>query len=277
MCENNFAESSSVGFAHLSHGLSERVLDFENLEMSGIVLNYIVPAVGDVLSTLLYLSPLYKGYKIHKAGHIGEFDLIPYAMMLFNNLVWSIYALGLDTPSQFFVITPNFVGLVSTVMVFTWTMHMTSEALRKKLQLIFLFITALYIPAVYIVLVTCDHDTRQSIFSIFTLIVQFCFLSSPLRNTLEIIKQRDASSIYLPLSVTVLISCLFWAVYGFVLMDKTIYIPNCISSVLGVLQLLLKIIFPSRNVAIQKVDDSEEESHQSAKQVQEEHDLEIAS
>jgi uncharacterized protein with PQ loop repeat len=214
--------------------------------MSNVVLNYVIPAFGDVISTLLYLSPLHEGYKILKTQKIGEFDLIPYIMMIFNNLVWSIYALGLPSPSQFFVIIPNFFGLVSAALVLSWTSHLASEQTRKRLQMIIAFITGVYIPLVYAIQVSCTPERRQNIFSVFTLIVQFCFLGSPLANTMKIVRQKDASSIHLPLTVLMLTSCTLWALYGFVLMDKTVYAPNCISCAIVSLQIILKLIFPNK-------------------------------
>jgi solute carrier family 50 protein (sugar transporter) len=211
-----------------------------------VLLNYMIPAVGDVVCGLLYLSPVLQAYKINKSNKLGEFNVIPYALMVFNCMVWSFYALGLPQPSQFFVITPNFLGFISGVLVISWTGHLISDKARKHLMEIFLFITTLYVPLAYAIFSTFDNASRQKIYSYITLIVQFAFIGSPLLESWHIVKSKDASSIYLPLASLTLLSSILWAVYGFTIADVTMYLPNSISAGIGLAQIVLRMMYPPK-------------------------------
>lgn len=78
------------------------------------------------------------------------------------------------------------------------------------------------------------------------LILVFYFLS-PLSTLLEVLRKRDSSSLVLELGVMNTLNGLLWATYGIVaLRDPFVWAPNAFGAALGVVQVALKLIIPSK-------------------------------
>lgn len=69
---------------------------------------------------------------------------------------------------------------------------------------------------------------------------------SPLTVLLEIIKEKDAAGLYLPMIVMNLITSASWGAYGFIYIgDVVVYGPNLFAVLLSASQLVLKCVYPS--------------------------------
>jgi len=62
----------------------------------------------------------------------------------------------------------------------------------------------------------------------------------------KILRERNAASIYLPLSVAVLLCSAFWGAYGIVLGDITFIYPNIPGVLLAAIQIGLRCCFGAR-------------------------------
>ena len=70
--------------------------------------------------------------------------------------------------------------------------------------------------------------------------------ASPLSTIAEVLKTRDASSILAPLTLSQVANCALWTAYGiFAARDIFVWVPNGTGLVLGLIQLALKLLFPS--------------------------------
>jgi solute carrier family 50 protein (sugar transporter) len=227
-----------------------------------VFMNTVAPIIGTTLSSLMYISPIAGSYRVHKSQNLGDFNPIPYPLMIFNNLVWATYALGLNAPSQYYVLTPNWFGFMSGVLILGWTFPLASRKTQYQMMSIFMFIVVVYLPAVYGLLLACSLSMRQYVVGKITLVVQFVFFGSPLMNILSMVKNKDASSIYFPLALMTSVSCSAWAVYGLAISDQTVLLPNLVGGIIGYLQILLRCIFPGKTGGRIVVDALEEEDEE---------------
>jgi solute carrier family 50 (sugar transporter) len=74
----------------------------------------------------------------------------------------------------------------------------------------------------------------------------FCFYLSPLSTLADVLKHRDSSSLTLPLCMMNIVNGTLWLVYGLVLSDAFIWVPNGVGALLGMLSTALCCIFPRR-------------------------------
>ena len=73
--------------------------------------------------------------------------------------------------------------------------------------------------------------------------------ASPLSAMAQVIKERNADSIYAPMTVAQVLNCGMWTVYGFfAINDVFVWAPNLVGWLLGLLQLLLKFLFRSQSL-----------------------------
>lgn len=70
---------------------------------------------------------------------------------------------------------------------------------------------------------------------------------APLSTLLQVLMQRDSSSLVLALSIMNTLNGLLWATYGIVaLSDPFVWVPNAFGATLGVIQIFLKLSIPSK-------------------------------
>jgi solute carrier family 50 protein (sugar transporter) len=71
------------------------------------------------------------------------------------------------------------------------------------------------------------------------------YFASPMTTMLEVIKQRDASSLYPPMVIANIVNCFCWVVYGLMALDDPIiYGQNGAGMALNVVNLVLVMVFP---------------------------------
>ena len=74
--------------------------------------------------------------------------------------------------------------------------------------------------------------------------------SSPLSSISSVIAERDASSIYAPMTAAQCANGTLWTLYGlFGVGDVFVWGPNLVGLLLGLAQLALKLVFPSKAAA----------------------------
>eukprot|EP00475_Leptophrys_vorax_P034122 TRINITY_DN546_c0_g1_i1.p1 TRINITY_DN546_c0_g1~~TRINITY_DN546_c0_g1_i1.p1 ORF type:complete len:312 (+),score=41.63 TRINITY_DN546_c0_g1_i1:87-1022(+) len=210
-----------------------------------ILTTYVVPSAGGILTLFLFFSPMQGALRVHREKCIGEFNIIPYAFMFANCFAWCSYAIGLPITSTFFVFVPNLLGFVSGAIVLALTFPYASEDTRFRVLLVFLGIICVQAPAEFFVATFTDTATRINIYGDMAIAVQLMFFASPLAGIVEIIRTKDSKSLYWPLALTASASSALWAVYGASIGAMPILAPNGVSTVIGLIQVVLCMIYKS--------------------------------
>jgi len=72
------------------------------------------------------------------------------------------------------------------------------------------------------------------------------YYASPLTTMSQVIKEKSSASLNWPVSMMNVLNGTLWLFYGLAIKDLFISIPNTIGAVLGLLQLSLVAIYPSK-------------------------------
>ena len=70
--------------------------------------------------------------------------------------------------------------------------------------------------------------------------------SSPLSTIKTVLSSRSSGSILGYLTMAQVTNCSLWSIYGLAIKDKFVYGPNLIGLGFGIIQLILKLAFPSK-------------------------------
>ncbi|TVU21157.1 hypothetical protein EJB05_30781, partial [Eragrostis curvula] len=168
---------------------------------------FIVGVIGNIVSVLVFVSPIKTFCRIVKGGSTEEFEPSPYVFTLLNALLWLYY--GLTKPDGFLVATVNGFGAVMEVIY------------------VILFI-------VYAV----DHDTRIRTARLAAAVDIASF------GVVFLITTFAISELSLRIMVIGMICmCLNIVMYGSPLAAT---IPNGIGFVLGTIQLIIYAIYKIR-------------------------------
>ncbi|KAJ8913612.1 hypothetical protein NQ315_013434 [Exocentrus adspersus] len=119
--------------------------------------------------------------------------------------------------------------------IFDWN----TTVIRQFLACVsFLVTTLLYIHRLE------DAETAKSHLGLVCCMVTILFFAAPLASLLHVIKVKNTDSLPYHLICATFIVSLQWVIYGIILKDKFIQIPNFLGCVLSAFQLSLFIIYP---------------------------------
>ncbi|KXZ52053.1 hypothetical protein GPECTOR_10g1076 [Gonium pectorale] len=181
---------------------------------NNVLLDTVVPALGAIVSTAMYLSPLKAVLRASRDKSLGELNPLPLSITIANTLAWTSYGLLKRDP---FVTAPNTVGILISVF-----MTLTAFGLAD------------------------EQTPPPSPQGLAGNVVCLIYYAAPLSTMWEVIRTRNSASILVPLTMMNTLNAALWTTYGIAVLDPYIWLPNGIGLALSLLQIALRLLFPSR-------------------------------
>ena len=215
----------------------------------------LAPKMGVMTSTGLYLAPAAAVFAARKANDIGQLNPIPLAVMSIVSVAWLAYGLTAYDP---YVAICNLGGsVISALYVLTILplLQNNPKTLRRTQTVLLAGMTTSL--CLWTTLAFWSHDpwstsnkflSRTKIKSIlgsFATGLFLVFSGSPLSTINDVIKTQDSASILGSITIVQVVNTSLWSAYGFAIKDRFLWGPNIIGLGLGLVQLVLKLIFPS--------------------------------
>ncbi|KAD0462165.1 hypothetical protein E3N88_44240 [Mikania micrantha] len=202
--------------------------------------------MGNIISFLVFLSPLPTFHKIYKKKSTEGFQSLPYAVALFSAMLWIYYALLKG--NTLLLITINSVGIViETFYLCVFVFYAPKKARMESLKLIILFIV---IGFGLIVLMTQfllkSAQQRGVVVGWICLVFSLCVFVAPLGVVRQVIKTKSVEYMPILLSVALTISAVMWFFYGLLLGDFNIAIPNTLGFTFGIIQIILYMMYKNK-------------------------------
>ncbi|KAG2502021.1 hypothetical protein HYH03_000515 [Edaphochlamys debaryana] len=209
-----------------------------------VFLDTVVPALGALVSTLMYLAPLKAVLKAHREKNLGELNPLPFGVTIANCVAWLCYGLLKHDP---FVTTPNTPGVLIGVFMTTTAYGLAEEAVRQRLRFV-VCLTAGVMPVlgVFTAFFAENLAQQQAIWGLAGNTIALIYYAAPLTTMWDVIRTRNSSSILVPLTVMNTLNAALWTTYGIAVLDVYIWLPNGIGLALSVLQIALRVVFPAR-------------------------------
>jgi solute carrier family 50 protein (sugar transporter) len=158
---------------------------------------------------------------------------------------------------DYFIFFPNAAGMLLGVY-YTLSLIPLASTRQKQLMVRFAVLgiaTVLVASMVSFIGFQGDDllELRDLPLGITAVALQIVFFASPIgviRTIIQVVyilmsQTRDSSLIYLPLAITTVINCSLWSIYGIVIMDYFIAGPNIASTLLGLVQIIFRGIYPA--------------------------------
>lgn len=200
--------------------------------LKDILLSEIVPLSGPFFFLLLQISTIHTGYSIYRTKSIGMFSILPFLSLLVNCIVWLLYGL---LKRELTMIIPNFIG-VFVALICCIIYHINA---KEKYQILYNYYN---IVAIITVISLILSSLRLN----FALGVLGCLLSiavsaAPLAVIKTVISEKSTASLPFGTSLILWVNGLSWMLYGLILNDPLVYLPNMLGLLLSSCQLLLFI------------------------------------
>jgi len=165
-----------------------------------------------------------------------------------SSWLWLQYGFSMANP---YIVAGNLPALTAAVyglLMMLPLMHGADDAPALRM-VVGLFVTGSFVTFclwAYLIFVPVESSERSSVLGSYATLIFIILAASPLSSMGTVIAKRDASPIYAPMTAAQCINCMLWTVYGFVAAhDVFVWGPNLTGLSLGLMQLALKLCYPS--------------------------------
>lgn len=207
------------------------------------------PLAGVFTSNALFMAPFTAVLTRARAGTLGELNPIPVAVTVLSSWAWLQYGLSVPDP---FIVAGNLPALTAAVyglLLMLPLMHGPAHATAlHHVQVIFVCgCFAMMALWAYLIFSKTADEERSSLLGTWATAIFIVLAASPLSSMRTVIATRDSSSIYAPMTAAQCVNCALWTVYGLAAAHNIfVWGPNLTGLLLGLMQLTLKLCFPSK-------------------------------
>jgi len=195
-----------------------------------------------LISSGVFLSPVPTVQNIIKEKSVGNLPLLPYSSMCVNSLMWMTYGILKKDSKVWF---PNAFGLFCGLNYFyQFQKYCPKNAsnLPGTISQHIQYSIALVVSALVAAAVLKTQSAAELIGKLGVVLCVILF-ASPLAALKSVIETESAKSIPLPFTLTCILNCFLWTVYGFDMGDFNIYFPNLLGLLSSLAQLGLIILY----------------------------------
>lgn len=181
-----------------------------------------------------------KDYWIKKST--SDTSVLTFVAGYITSAIWLKYGLLTSERSLIYV---NSVG-VATMLAYTICFYLFTVKKRETLR-IFCLANIFLASVLFYTSVQSERHRATEIVGVVGIGVSLVFFASPLANLAHVVKVKNSESLPFSMILSSFVVTLLWFVYGCLIEDAFIQVPNFIGCVLLVAQLLLFVVYPAKS------------------------------
>mmetsp|Transcript_19702 Transcript_19702/g.32379 ORF Transcript_19702/g.32379 Transcript_19702/m.32379 type:complete len:236 (-) Transcript_19702:660-1367(-) len=211
--------------------------------MDNVFTRTVAPAIGVVVSQFLFLGPLSAVLECRRLNELGAVNPYVFPMIWANCIGWVSYGFF---SMNLYITLGNLFGIFWGLFYSFSAYGLTQNwQVKRRLEALVIVIGFLWTVLCLIMLYQSSEVARKVVGIVATTMAMALFLS-PLVTMLTVIKEKDSASINRGFMIAQIINCGMWSLYGLVIVDPFVIIPNVFGFGLGIAQLVLVFMFPNR-------------------------------
>ncbi|KAI3968522.1 hypothetical protein MKX01_007832 [Papaver californicum] len=226
--------------------------------MAALTINFIVGVIGNIISILVFLSPITTFRGIVKKKATENFKGIPYICTLLSTSLWTYY--GLLKPGGMLIVTVNGAGAILQVIYVTlFIIYAPKDSKIKHLKLAGFLNIGFYGAVLLVTLLATHGSLRLTVVGFICAGLTLGMYGAPLGAMKNVVTTKSVE--YMPFMLTffLFLNGGIWSVYSVLVKDFFIGVPNVIGFVLGSVQLIMYIIYnnkaKSKKLSMEKVEE----------------------
>ncbi|XP_073811206.1 sugar transporter SWEET1 [Musca autumnalis] len=198
-----------------------------------------------VITTVLqYLSGAVICRKYISKKSTGESSGFPFICGFLSCSYWVLYGMLSNEHS---VVLVNSIG-VTLFLIYTLIYYVFTVNKNAYVKMFLFVLTALCGIAFYINTIP-DIQQAQNFMGIVCCVVTVTFFAAPLTNLLHVIRVKNSESMPFPLIIMSFLVSVQWLIYGVIISDTFIQLPNFLGCILSLMQLGLFVCYPPKSFA----------------------------
>lgn len=204
----------------------------------------VVGIIGNVISCIMFLSPIPTFAKIIKMKSVQDFKPDPYLATILNCALWVFYGMPFVHPDSLLVLTINGFGCVLE-LIYVLIFLIFSDWPKRRKMIIALVIEFIFYGIVVSVTFQFIHGTHaRTIFvGAFCVALNVIMYASPLTVMRMVIKTKSVKFMPFYLSLANFANGVCWLAYATIKFDPWVAVPNGLGALLGGLQLIIYAMY----------------------------------
>jgi len=190
----------------------------------------------------LFLSGISLCQKVKRQGDTKDVTMAPFLITSANCAFWLKYGLLRDDSTLVVVnATGLFLELVYLAYYFSYTGISSRRTVTKQIFVFYCLFSAVFYGAVFMTtapLVAIGYVGSCTAMGVY---------AAPLATVAKVIRLKSSEFMSFPLSAVGLVVSIEWLLYGMILADQFLTVPNFIGVLLGIFQMALFVKFPSKS------------------------------
>ncbi|XP_018806193.1 bidirectional sugar transporter SWEET16-like [Juglans regia] len=226
--------------------------------------SFIVGIIGNVISILVFTSPIKTFRQVVKRKSTENYKGIPYVTTLLSTSLWTFY--GLLNPNGLLVITVNGAGAIfQAIYVILFLVYAPMDKKVQTGTLVAIFNVGFLGLVIAVTLLAMHGSLRLTFVGILCVVLTIGMYAAPLSAMRRVIKTKSVEYMPFLLSFFLFLNATIWTIYSVLVKDFYIGVPNATGVVLGSGQLIVYAIYKNKSVlpekSIEKIDEEEGSAH----------------
>ncbi|XP_002516944.2 bidirectional sugar transporter SWEET17 [Ricinus communis] len=213
-----------------------------------------VGIIGNVISVLMFLSPVGTFWRIIKNESTEEFESLPYVCTLLNAALWTYY--GIIKPGAYLVATVNGFGIVvEIVYVALFLIYAPAKMRAKTAILVGLLDVGFLAAAILVTRLALKGEVRIDATGFMCAGLNIIMYGSPLAAMKTVVTTKSVEFMPFFLSFFFFLNGGIWTFYAILTRDYFLGVPNGTGFCLGIAQLVLYAIYKNAKPCKTRVSD----------------------
>lgn len=208
--------------------------------------------LGNIISLMVFLSPLPTFYRVYRMKSTEGFQSTPYVVTLFSCMLWMYYAL-LKSGAEL-LLTINGVGCgIETLYIAMYLVYAPKSARLLTAKLFLGLDVGLFGLIALVTMLASKGDLRVQVVGWVCVAVALAVFAAPLSIIRLVIRTKSVEFMPFSLSFFLVLSAVIWFAYGALKKDVFVALPNVLGFVFGVAQMALYMAYRNKNPATKVV------------------------
>ncbi|KAM3297332.1 hypothetical protein ACQJBY_039284 [Aegilops geniculata] len=198
--------------------------------------------LGNVISFMTYLAPLPTFYRIYRSKSTQGFQSVPYVVALFSAMLWIYYALLKS--DECLLITINSAGcVIETIYIIIYLTYAPKQAKLFMAKILLLLNVGVFGLILLLTLLLSEGEKRVVMLGWVCVGFSVSVFVAPLSVIRLVVRTRSVEFMPFSLSLSLTISAVVWFLYGLLIKDKYVALPNILGFAFGVIQMGLYALY----------------------------------
>ncbi|CAL5330173.1 hypothetical protein CsSME_00010700 [Camellia sinensis var. sinensis] len=224
-------------------------------------LSFIIGIIGNIISILVFASPIGTFKGVVKKKSTENFKALPYITTLLSTSLWTFY--GILKPGGLLILTVNGAGAVlQFIYVTLFLIYAPRDIKVKSMKLVAILDVGFLGAVIAVTMLTIHGSLKLTFVGILCAALTIGMYAAPLAVMRTVINTTSVEYMPFFLSFFLFLNAGVWSVYALLVKDIFIGVPNAIGFILGSAQLILYLVYKNKSSSAKSKDEMEEEEEE---------------